>query len=128
MTTGEVIAEAGTTVTKDLAVKIQNAAIPSVMIQTDVKNEKILSNLAVDINAYVDFDCKSLGILEDVYYPVLAEILGASWASRPMTSSISFTTRSGSALGRSILLITGRTSRSWSRARYTFASVWASIP
>ena len=62
MTTGEVIAEAGTTVTKDLAVKIQNAAIPSVMIQTDVKNEKILSNLAVDINAYVDFDCKSLGI------------------------------------------------------------------
>ena len=72
MTTGEVIAEAGTTVTKDLAVKIQNAAIPSVMIQTDVKNEKILSNLAVDINAYVDFDCKSLGILEDVYYPVLA--------------------------------------------------------
>ena len=75
MTTGEVIAEAGTTVTKDLAVKIQNAAIPSVMIQTDVKNEKILSNLAVDINAYVDFDCKSLGILEDVYYPVLAEIL-----------------------------------------------------
>ncbi len=75
MTTGEVIAEAGTTVTKDLAVKIQNVAIPSVMIQTDVKNEKILSNLAVDINAYVDFDCKSLGILEDVYYPVLAEIL-----------------------------------------------------
>ena len=75
MTTGEVIAEAGTTVTKDLAVKIQNAAIPSVMIQTDVKNEKILSNLAVDINAYVDFDCESLGILEDVYYPVLAEIL-----------------------------------------------------
>ena len=75
MTTGEVIAEAGTTVTKDLAVEIQNAAIPSVMIQTDVKNEKILSNLAVDINAYVDFDCKSLGILEDVYYPVLAEIL-----------------------------------------------------
>ena len=75
MTTGEVIAEAGTTVTKDLAVKIQNAAIPSVMIQTDVKNEKILSNLAVDINAYNDFDYQSLGILEDVYYPVLAEIL-----------------------------------------------------
>ena len=75
MTTGEVIAEAGTTVTKDLAVKIQNAAIPSVMIHTDVKNEKILSNLAVDINAYNDFDYQSLGILEDVYYPVLAEIL-----------------------------------------------------
>ena len=75
MTTGEVLAEAGTNVTKELAVQIQNAAVPSVMIQTDVKNEKVLSNMAVDINAYVDFDCKELGILEDVYYPVLAEIL-----------------------------------------------------
>ena len=74
-TTGEVLAEAGTKVTKELATDIQNAAVPSVMIQTDVKNEKVLSNMAVDINAYVDFDCKELGILENVYYPVLAEIL-----------------------------------------------------
>ena len=88
MTTGEVIAEAGTTVTKDLAVKIQNAAIPSVMIQTDVKNEKILSNLAVDINAYVDFDCKSLGILEDVYYPVLAEILEENDSEEDLKAAI----------------------------------------
>ncbi len=75
MTTGEVLAEAGTTVSAELAVQIQNAAIPSVMIQTDVKNEKVLSNMTVDINAYVDFNCRELGILEDVYYPVLAEIL-----------------------------------------------------
>ena len=75
MSTGEVLAEAGTIVSKELAVKLQNAAIPSVMIQTETKNEKVLSNMAVDINAYVGFDCKELGILEDVYYPVLAEIL-----------------------------------------------------
>ena len=75
MTTGEVLAEAGTTVSEELAVKIQNAAVPSVMIQTDTKNEKVLSNMAVDIASYVDFDCKELGVLEDVYYPVLAEIL-----------------------------------------------------
>ena len=75
MSTGEVLAEAGTIVSKKLAIKIQNAAIPSVMIQTETKNEKVLSNMAVDINAYVGFDCKELGILEDVYYPVLAEIL-----------------------------------------------------
>ncbi len=75
MSTGEVLAEAGTIVSKELAIKIQNAAIPSVMIQTETKNEKVLSNMAVDINAYVGFDCKELGILEDVYYPVLAEIL-----------------------------------------------------
>ena len=75
MSTGEVLAEAGTIVSKELAIKIQNAAIPSVMIQTETKNEKVLSNMAADINAYVGFDCKELGILEDVYYPVLAEIL-----------------------------------------------------
>ena len=58
MSTGEVLAEAGTNVSQELAVQIQNAAVPSVMIQTDVKNEKVLSNIAVDINAYVEFDCR----------------------------------------------------------------------
>jgi DNA-directed RNA polymerase subunit beta len=88
VSTGEVLAEAGTTVDKDLAVQIQNAAVPSVMIQTDVKNEKVLSNLAVDINAYVDFDCKELGILEDVYYPVLAEILAENETEEELKDAI----------------------------------------
>ena len=88
MTTGEVLAEAGTNVSKDLAVKIQNAAIPSVMIQTETKNEKVLSNMAVDINAYVDFDCKELGILEDVYYPVLAEILAENETEEELKDAI----------------------------------------
>ncbi len=74
-TTGEVLAQAGTTVSKELAIEIQNAAVPYVVIQTDTKNERVLSNMMVDISSYVDFDCKELGINEDVYYPVLAEIL-----------------------------------------------------
>ena len=76
--TGEVLAEAGTTVTKELAIKIQNSAVPYVMVQTETKNVKVLSNMMVDIDEYVDFDCKELGITEDVYYPVLAEILEAN--------------------------------------------------
>ena len=88
MTTGEVLAEAGTVVTEELAIKIQNAAVPSVMIQTDIKNEKVLSNLAVDINAYVDFDCKELGINEEVYYPVLAEILAENETEEELKDSI----------------------------------------
>ncbi|MCI8955661.1 MAG: DNA-directed RNA polymerase subunit beta [Eubacterium sp.] len=88
MSTGEVLAEAGTNVTQELAVQIQNAAVPSVMIQTDVKNEKVLSNMAVDINAYVDFDCKELGILEDVYYPVLAEILAENETEEELKDAI----------------------------------------
>ena len=88
MSTGEVLAEAGTNVTQELAIQIQNAAVPSVMIQTDVKNEKVLSNMAVDINAYVDFDCKELGILEDVYYPVLAEILAENKTEEELKDAI----------------------------------------
>ena len=88
MTTGEVLAEAGTVVTEELAIKIQNAAVPSVMIQTDIKNEKVLSNLAVDINAYVDFDCKELGINEEVYYPVLAEILAENETKEELKDAI----------------------------------------
>ncbi|MDE5780382.1 MAG: DNA-directed RNA polymerase subunit beta [Lachnospiraceae bacterium] len=75
MTTGEIIAEAGTTVSEDMAVQIQNAAVPYVMIQTEERNVKVISNMMVDINTYVDFDCTELGITENVFYPVLSAIL-----------------------------------------------------
>jgi len=74
-TTGEVLAEAGTEVTRELADTIQNAAVPYVMIQTEERNAKVLSNMMVDLSAYVDCDPKSLGITELVYYPVLEKIL-----------------------------------------------------
>ena len=48
---------------------------------------------------------------------VIKKISGASDASRPITSSISFLTLSGSAEGRSILLITGKISSPWSTAK-----------
>src|SRR5699024_7848219 len=54
VTTGEILAEAGTEVTKELADQIQNAAVPSVMIQTEERNIKVLSNMMVDLRAYVD--------------------------------------------------------------------------
>ncbi len=75
LNTGEVLAEAGTVVTEELAVQIQNAAVPYVMIQGEERNVKVLSNMMVDINAYVDFDCTELGVTENVFYPVLAQIL-----------------------------------------------------
>ena len=74
-TTGEVLAEAGTEVTRELADTIQNAAVPYVMIPTEERNAKVLSNMMVDLAAYVDCDPKSLGITELVYYPVLEKIL-----------------------------------------------------
>jgi len=75
MTTGEIIAEAGTVVTRELADKIQNAAVPFVWIQGEERNVKVISNMMVDIAEYVDFDCSSLGVNEMVFYPVLSEIL-----------------------------------------------------
>lgn len=75
MSTGEIIAEAGTSVSRELADEIQNAAVPYVWIQTEEKNEKVLSNLMVDITKYVDCDPKELGIKELVYYPELKELL-----------------------------------------------------
>ena len=78
ITTGEIIAEAGTTVTKELADQIQNAAVPYVWIQGEERNIKVLSSMAVDIRNYVDLseeELKKLNVTELVYYPVLAKIL-----------------------------------------------------
>ena len=73
--TGEILAEAGTAVDKELAEKIQNAGVPFVWIQGVERNEKVLSNLMVDLAAYVNFDPESVGVTEHVYYPVLKNIL-----------------------------------------------------
>ena len=78
MTTGEIIAEAGTVVSKELADQIQDAAVPYVWIQGEERNIKVLSSMAVNIRNYVDFseeELKEMGVTELVYYPVLAKIL-----------------------------------------------------
>ena len=74
-TTGEVIAEADTEITEELADKIQNAAIPYFMIQTEERNCRVLSNYMVDLTAWVDCDAAELGITELVYYPKLKELM-----------------------------------------------------
>ena len=73
--TGEVLAEAGTKVSAELADAIQNAAVPYVYIQTEERNVKILSNMMVELTSFVDCNPRELGITEHVYYPVLAQIL-----------------------------------------------------
>ena len=72
---GEILGSAGETVTEEMAIEIQNAAIPYVWIQTEERNVKVLSNLMVDITHYVDCDPAELGITENVYYPALRDIL-----------------------------------------------------
>ena len=73
--TGEVVAEAGTVLSEELADKIQNLAIPYVWIQTEEHNVKILSNMMVDLAEYAPEAKEKLEITEMVYYPVLKQIL-----------------------------------------------------
>ncbi len=75
--TGEVIAEAGTKVTRELADEIQNAAVPYVWIERpdEERSIKVLSNMMVDLTSVVDIDPKEVGVTELVYYPVLAGLL-----------------------------------------------------
>ena len=75
--TGEIIAEEGTKITRDIADQIQNAAVPAVWLENPEEERKIkvLSNMMVDLDAIVDVDPAELGVTEQVYYPVLATIL-----------------------------------------------------
>ena len=78
--TGEIMFPAGTTLNRETATEIQNAAVPFVYIQseehqTEEHHVKVLSNMMVDAAAYLSFDPKEAGINELVYYPVLETIL-----------------------------------------------------
>ena len=75
--TGEVIAEAGTTVDRELADQIQNAAVPALWIQTETRNVKVLSSMMVDIRSWIPEieDPKAIGVTELVYYPALQQIM-----------------------------------------------------
>ncbi|MBD8916105.1 MAG: DNA-directed RNA polymerase subunit beta [Pseudobutyrivibrio sp.] len=87
-TTGEILAEAGKVVNRELADAIQNAAVPYVWVQGEERNVKVLSNMMVDINGYVDFDTKDLGVNELVYYPVLAQILEENETAEDIADAI----------------------------------------
>ncbi len=73
--TGEIVAEKGTKVTKELADDIQYAAVPYVWIELEDRQVKVLSNQMVDITRWVDVEPAEVHVTEEVYYPALAKIL-----------------------------------------------------
>ena len=78
--TGEVVAEKGTKITREIADAIQNSAAPFLWVESEdsSRNIKILSNMMVDLQAVVDIDPAEAGVTEQVYYPVLAGIIEES--------------------------------------------------
>ena len=80
--TGEVICEAGTKLTAELCDKLQDSGISAVFVKvklaTEEREVKILSNLAVDIDPFIEglgLTKKDLKIEERVYLPVLLDLL-----------------------------------------------------
>ncbi len=78
--TGEVVAEKGTTITKELADAIQNSGAPYLWVEgeDESRNIKVLSNMMVDFGSIVDIDPKEVGVTEQVFYPVLEGLLEES--------------------------------------------------
>ena len=77
--TGEIIAEAGTEITVELADKIQNAGCPHVDILVEEDRPlRVLSNMTVDIDQYLEpygLSAADFNIQEKVYYPYLRALL-----------------------------------------------------
>ena len=86
--TGEIF-EAGTEITEELAIQIQNTGVQTVTVQTEERNVKVISNMMVDISYYLpNIDKEALGITEDVYYPELMQILEENTEAEDIEAAI----------------------------------------
>ena len=73
--TGELLADAGETISRDKARAIDDAGVVSVTLKVDGKNVRVFSNGMVDMSRFVDFDPRELGIRGKVRGIVLRQLL-----------------------------------------------------
>ena len=74
--TGEIMAEAGDSISKEKAKEIEDAGVSIAYVTVGEKEVKIISNGMVEINDFLDFDAREeCGVKERVRFSVLAEIL-----------------------------------------------------
>jgi DNA-directed RNA polymerase subunit beta len=74
--TGEVMANVGDVISRELATEIDDAGVMEAFVEVGDKEVKIISNGMVNISDFVDFDAKAeCGVNERVSYKVLREIL-----------------------------------------------------
>ncbi len=93
--TGEIVAEAGETISREKAHRLESLGVDTawVQIERDENDKgdpelKIFSNSMVDIGNFVSFDCTGLGVNEKVYFPVLREILESCETDEERQSAI----------------------------------------
>ena len=73
--TGEILAEEGQLIDRELAFRIENAGVLGVYVAVNEKRIRVVGNQFVDAACYLDFDPLEVGINEHVYYPVLMDML-----------------------------------------------------
>ena len=78
--TGEILYEAGEELTAQMADHIQDSACPHVDVVFEDRTIRVLSNMAVKIDAYLEpfgLTAGEFGIVERVHYPALEALLNA---------------------------------------------------
>ena len=73
--TGEILAEAGEILSREKAEEIARRGVNTVVLDVNDRAVKVFGNGMVDINDFVDFDAKELGITEKVRFTVLCELI-----------------------------------------------------
>jgi len=73
--TGEVLFEAGTILTKEQAMTIQDNGVDTVYVDVEGTELKFFSNSMVDASKFITFDAEKTGINEMVRFSVLQEIM-----------------------------------------------------
>ena len=76
--TGDVMAEAGQVVKRDLAWEIEKAGVDTAYVTVEDREVKIMSNGMVDITDFIKIDTEEIGIHEKVRFCVLKQILDSS--------------------------------------------------
>ncbi len=91
--TGEILAEPEELVSKERALELQSKGVCEAYVKVEdvngnVRELKILSNGMVDINDFISFDTKELGVNENVSFRVLKDILENNTAEEDIKEAI----------------------------------------
>ena len=73
--TGEILADAGETLTREQAWDLQAKGVNEVVLDMEGKPVKVFSNHMVDMKGFVSFAPEECGITESVRYPVLMDLI-----------------------------------------------------
>ena len=86
--TGEVMAEAGSILTRQQVSDVENRGVSQVFLEVDGKSVKVFNNGMVDISSYIDEVPASIGAHEKVRYQVLREILDTAPSQEELAKQI----------------------------------------